>query len=132
MFTMSHAYIRPQHAAEEDPGGVVTEHVETGKATGGGGAHPAGIPDPVAVTETAYDPAVVRGRVPLAPLLLFIQGPSEVPSVVDGRVVVLVKEGPDGGVTTHLNDVPAGNGEILTPKETVTVLPGLMHPAASQ
>ena len=70
------------------------------------------MPGPIALTVTVYGPDAPRLSTPVEPVLVLVQAPSTVPSVVLAAVVVFVNEAPPGVVTVQIKDVATG-GETL-------------------
>ena len=81
------------------------------------------MPGPLALTVTAYPPDAPRLSTPVAPVLVSVQAPSAVPSVVLAAVVVFVNEVPPGVVTVQSKDVATG-GETLVLSVTAGGAPG--------
>ena len=78
---------------------------------------------PFALTVTAYPPDAPRLSTPVEPVLVSVQAPSAVPSVVLAAVVVFVNEVPPGVVTVQSKDVATG-GETLVLSTTAGGVPG--------
>src|SRR5713101_3980520 len=97
--------------------------IRTVKLIAGGCMHVGLILGPFAMTMTAYPPDAPRLSAPVEPVLVSVQAPSAVPSVVLAAVVVFVNEVPPGVVTVQSKDVATG-GETLVLSTTAGVVPG--------
>ena len=102
---------------------VVVGHAGTVKLMAGDCGQVGLMLGPFAFTVTAYAPEAPRLSTPGEPVLVSVQAPSAVPSVVLAAVVVFVNEVPPGVVTVQSKDVATG-GETLVLSTTAGVVPG--------
>ena len=101
------------------------EHGQIGteKLIAGGCRHVGLMLGPFALTVTAYPPDTPRLSTPVEPVLVSVQAPSAVPSVVLAAVVVFVNEIPPSVVTVQSKDVATG-GETLVLSTAAGGVPG--------
>ena len=97
--------------------------IGTGKLIAVGCRHVGLMLGPFALTVTAYPPDTPRLSTPVEPVLVSVQAPSAVPSVVLAAVVVFVNEVPPGVVTVQSKDVATGV-ETLVLSTTAGGVPG--------
>ena len=97
--------------------------IRTEKLLAGGCRHVGLMLGPFALTVTAYPPDAPRLSTPVEPVLVLVQAPSAVPSVVLAAVVVFVNEVTPGVVTVQSKDVATG-GETLVLSTTAGGEPG--------